>query len=148
MKCSLSGICVRSVSSRILRRKEAWLAGRLNIRDNDGFKALYGPHWWHFIGPALREVILPEDDYKIRVNGEMVWDDLGSWEFSQDILNFSGSLDDKMMQSRFYLFLAIGKLLFGRHATSEAINFAVGMVGAKPAVVEESPSLKNLHFEF
>jgi hypothetical protein len=93
-------------------------------------------------------VILPEDDYKIRVDGELVWDDLGSWEYSQDILNFSGSLDDKMMQSQFYVFLAVGKLLFGRHAHSEAINFAVGMVGAGPAVVAESPSLKNLHFEF
>ena len=124
------------VSSRILRRKKAWLAGQLNIKDNDGFKALYGSHWWHFIGPALREVILPEDDYKIRVNGELVWDDLGSWEYSQDVLNFSGSLDDKMMQSQFHVLLAVGKLLFGRHATAEAMNFASGMVGA----IREGPA--------
>ena len=136
------------VSSRILRRKKAWLAGELQIADNDGFKALYGSHWWHFIGPALREVILPEDDYKIRINGELVWDKIGSWEYSQDILNFSGSLENRMMQSRFYLFLAVGKLLFGRHATSEPMNFAVGMVGAQPEVVQEPPSLKNLQFDF
>jgi hypothetical protein len=49
----------------------------LNIYDNDGCKALYGPHGWHFIGAALREVILPEDDHKILVNGELVWDDIG-----------------------------------------------------------------------
>ena len=133
---------------RLIRRKLAWLAGELRIADYDGFKALYGRHWWHFIGSALREVILPEDDYKIRVNGELVWDDLGSWEYSQDILNFSGSLEDKMMQSRFYVFLAVGKLLFGRHAASEAMNFAVGMLGAKPLIVTEPPSFKNLHFEF
>ena len=30
------------VSSRILRRKKAWLARELNISDNDGFKVLYG----------------------------------------------------------------------------------------------------------
>ena len=136
------------VSSRILRRKKAWLADRMNIYDNDAFKALYGPHWWHFVGPALREVILPEDDYKIRVNGELVWDEIGSWEYSQDILNFSGAPEDKMMQSQFYVFLAIGKLLFGRHASSEAKNFAVGMVGAKPETVEEAPFPKNLHFDF
>jgi len=52
------------------------------------------------------------------------------------------------MQSRFYLFLAVGKLLFGRHATSEPMNFAVGMVGAQPEVVQEPPSLKNLQFDF
>jgi hypothetical protein len=53
-----------------------------------------------------------------------------------------------MMQSQFYVFLAIGKPLFGRHTSSEAINFAVGMVGAKPEVVEEAPFPKNLHFDF
>jgi hypothetical protein len=132
------------VSSRILRRKKAWLAGQLNIKDNDGFKALYGSHWWQFIGPALREVILPEEDYKIRFNGELVWDALGSWEDSQDILNFSGSLEDKMMQSRFYVFLAVGKLLFGRHATSKAIEFAVGMVGAGIAILKDDKILKKL----
>jgi len=52
---------------------------------NEGFKALYGPHWWHFVGPALREVILPEDDYKISVNGELVWDTLGALAYSEDI---------------------------------------------------------------
>ena len=52
------------------------------------------------------------------------------------------------MQSRFYVFLTVGKLLFGRHATSKAIHFAVGMVGAKPLVVKEPPSLKNLYFDF
>ena len=39
-------------------------------------------------------------------------------------------------------------LLFGRHATSDAMHFAVGMVGAKPLVVNEPPSLKNLYFDF
>lgn len=37
----------------------------------------------------------------------------GSSEYSQDIFDFSESLEDKMMQSRFYVFLAVGKLLFG-----------------------------------
>jgi hypothetical protein len=32
------------VSSRILRRKKAWLAGQLNINDNDGLKTLYRSH--------------------------------------------------------------------------------------------------------
>jgi len=64
----------------------------LNINDNDGFKALYGAHRWHFIGPALREITLPKDDYKIRVKEKLIWDGLRSWEYSQAILNFSGSL--------------------------------------------------------
>lgn len=136
------------VSSRILRRKLAWLADELRIADYDGFKALYGRHWWHFIGSALREVILPEDDYKVLVNGEVVRDDIGFRAYSQDILRFSGSPDDRMMQLRFYLFLAVGKLLFGRHEHSQAMHFASGMVGAKPLVVQETPSLKNLHFDF
>jgi hypothetical protein len=136
------------VSSRMLRRKKAWLAGELNIGDNDGFKAFYGPHWWHFVGPFLREVILPEDDYKIRVDGELVWDEIGSWEYSQDILNFSGSLEDKMMQSRFYVFLAVGKLLFGRHEPSQAIAFAVGMVGATPATSEKPKISENMLLGF
>jgi hypothetical protein len=118
------------VSSRILRRKKAWLADRLNVYDNDGFKELYGPHWWHFIGPALRDVILPEDEYKIVVNGELAWDRLGAIEYAKDTANFSGSLEDKMMQSHFYVFYALGKLLFGRHATDQANDFAAGMVGA------------------
>jgi hypothetical protein len=37
-----------------------------------------------------------------------------------------------MIQSRFYVFVAIGKLLFGSKAISEAMNFAVGMVGYVP----------------
>jgi hypothetical protein len=119
------------VSSRILRRKKAWLAGRLNIRDNDGFKALYGRHWWHFIGPSLREVILPEDDYKLQINGELVWDDLGFREYSGDTVRFSGTLEDKMLQSQFYVFYALGKLLFGRNAATQANDFACGMVGAE-----------------
>jgi hypothetical protein len=53
-----------------------------------------------------------------------------------------------MMQSRFYVFLAVGRLLFGRHATAEAMNFASGMVGAKPLIVKEPPSLNNLQFDF
>ncbi len=53
-----------------------------------------------------------------------------------------------MMQSHFYVFLAVGKLLFGRHEHSKAMQFASGMVGAKPLVVNEPPSLKNLHFDF
>jgi hypothetical protein len=136
------------VSSRIIRRKLAWLAGELRIADYEGFKALYGRHWWHFIGAALREVILPEDDYKIFVNGELVWDDIGFRTYSRDILRFSGSPDDRMMQSHFYVFLAVGKLLFGRHEHAQAMHFASGMVGAKPLVANEPPSLKNLDFDF
>jgi hypothetical protein len=136
------------VSSRILRRKLAWLAGELRIADYGGFKAIYGRHWWHFIGSALREVILPADDYKILVNGELAWDDIGFRAYSQNILRFSGSPDDRMMQSHFYVFLAVGKLLFGRHEHSQAMQFASGMVGAKPLVVNEPPSPKNLHFDF
>ena len=53
-----------------------------------------------------------------------------------------------MMQSHFYVFLAVGKLLFGRHEHSQAMQFASGMVGAKPRVVNEPPSLKNLDLPF
>lgn len=64
------------------------------------------------------------------------------------MLRFTGSPDDRMMQSRFYVFLAVGKLLFGRHEYSQAMHFASGMVGAEPLVVNEPPSLKNLFFGF
>jgi hypothetical protein len=136
------------VSSRIIRRKLAWLAGELQIAEYGGFKALYTRHWWHFMGPALREVILPEDDYKIRVNGELVWDDIGFHAYSEDILRFSGSPHERTMMSRFYVFLAVGKLIFGRHDQSQAMDFAWRMAGAQPLVVKEPPSLKNLDLPF
>ena len=67
---------------------------------------------------------------------------------SQDISNLSDSPDDRMIQSHFYVFLAVGKLLFGRQEHSQAMQFASGMVGAKPLVVNEPPSLKNLDLPF
>jgi hypothetical protein len=36
------------------------------------------------------------------------------------------------MQSRFYVFLAVGKLLFGRHEHSQAMHFASGMSERNP----------------
>jgi hypothetical protein len=118
------------VRSRILRRKIGWLADRLNIMEYDEFKELYGPHWWHFLRPALLDVILPEDEYKVLVDGKLVWDTIGALAYSQDISQFSGSDEDKMLQSHFYVFYALGKLLFGRHETKQANDFACGMVGA------------------
>ena len=136
------------VSSRILRRKRAWLAERLGIVDSEEFKQLYGAHWWHFIGPALRDAILPEDYYKIRVNGELVWDTLGAMAYSEDITRFSGSEEDRMLQSHFYVFHAVGKLLFGRHETSQANDFAAGMLGYRRNVSEPPPSPQlSLSFE-
>jgi len=135
------------VSSRILRRKRAWLAERLGIVDSDEFKQLYGPHWWHFIGPALREAILPENHYKIRVNGELIWDTLGAMAYSEDITRFSGSDEERTLQSHFYVFYAVGKLLFGRHETSQANDFAAGMLGYRRNV-SEPPSSPQLLLSF
>jgi hypothetical protein len=135
------------VSSRILRRKKAWLADRLNIMDYDEFKQLYGPHWWHFLGPALREVILPEDEYKVLVDGKLVWDTLGALAYAEDITCFSGSEEDRMLQSHFYVFYALGKLLFGRHETKQANDFASGMVGAVKMMgtsPDETPMARQL----
>jgi hypothetical protein len=53
-----------------------------------------------------------------------------------------------MMQSRFYVFLAVGKLLFERHDHSQAMHFTSGMVEAEPMLVKEAPSLKNLNLDF
>jgi hypothetical protein len=47
-----------------------------------------------------------------------------------------------------HVFLAVGKLLFGRQATSEAINFAVAMVGAKPVIVKELDVIEDQYFDF
>ncbi|HEX4087049.1 MAG TPA: hypothetical protein VHY22_19195 [Chthoniobacteraceae bacterium] len=101
-----------------------------------------------FVGPALREAILPEDEYKIRVNGEFAWDDLGFREYSQDTLRFCGSLDDKMFQSQFYVFLAIGKLLFGQMEISQAMDIASGMVGARSSIPVEPAKPLELDFDF
>jgi hypothetical protein len=87
-------------------------------------------------------------DYKVCVNGELAWDDLGFREYSADILRFAGALDDKMLQSQFYVFLAVGKLLFGRRETSQAMHFAPSMVGANPLVAKEAPSFRDLYFKF
>jgi hypothetical protein len=53
-----------------------------------------------------------------------------------------------MMQSHFYVFLAVGKLLFGRHEHGQAMQFASGMVGAKPLVVKEAPVSQKPAFRF
>ncbi len=75
---------------------------------------------------------MPEEDYKVLVNGELVWDDIGFRSYSQDILRFSGSPDDRGMQLRFSVFLAVGKLLFGRHEHSQAMQFASGWSERSP----------------
>ena len=37
----------------------------------------FGSRWWEFIGPALMNVILPEEYYQVQPNGKMVFDKLG-----------------------------------------------------------------------
>ena len=69
---------------------------------------------------------------------------------SQNALNLVpfGSLEDKMMQSRFYVFLAVGKLLFGRGKTSQAIDFASGMVGETRESSEDLKMPDDSGFKF
>lgn len=155
-KCRLFGIWgkVRFVSSRfswarsrIVRKRKAWLAAQfpeMGIVDDDGFKKMLGNHWWFHVGAELMDVILPVKYYQIPKDGGLAFDDIGFRAYCDDLLKYKGvgDMDAMVTESRFRLFYAMGKLMFGRQGEQQALDFALNRIGRSPEPVR-LPELKQ-----
>lgn len=135
------------VRSRIIRMRKAWLAAEFGITRNEGFKVMFGEHWWFHLGPALLEVILPLDYYKIRKDGVHDFDDIGFNAYLEDTGRYEGwpSLEDAALDSQFRLFHEVGKLLFGPDK-KQAHAFAVSCIARREERAKESDPQGLLDF--
>lgn len=121
-KCRLFGIWggVRFIStpfsytrSRILRKRKAWLAAMLGIECYAGFKVVFGSHWWHHLGAALSDVVMPIEYYQVPENGQMVWDDLGFKAYIADLAKFPDCSPETAMDHSWHrMFWAVGMWMF------------------------------------
>jgi len=123
------------VSNRILRKRKAWLAADSDCANEQEFRAMFRTRWWQYIGPALMSVILPEEYYQVRVNGNLVFDELGWWHYQRDLQKFDGieSEADRITHSRFLLYCAHGMMLFGNR--SQSLQYAMRRIGYEPTKV-------------
>jgi hypothetical protein len=146
-KCKLFGIWggVRFVysrfdwvSNRILRRRKAWLAADSDCVSEDEFRAMFGPGWWHFLGPALMNVIMPKEYYQVRCGDRLIFDEVGWWHYQRDLQRFDGieSEQDRVTHSRFLLYCAHGMMLYGNRV--QALQYAMRRIGFD---VKEAPSV-------
>jgi hypothetical protein len=145
-RCRLFGIwgAVRSVyskfdwvSNRILRKRKAWLAADSELESEEEFQRTFGARWWRFLGHELLSVIMPIEYYQIRVNGELVFDELGWWHYQSDLQRFDGieNEQDRMTHSRFLLYCAHGMMLYGNRF--QASQYAMRRIGFE--IKEASP---------
>ncbi len=122
-RCRLFGIwgSVRFVysrfdwtSNRIIRRRKAWLAEVCACANEDQFRNLFRPGWWSYLGTALMRVIMPEDYYKVKVGGELVFDELGLWEYESNLRRLEGISDvqERITHSHYELHWAHGMMLY------------------------------------
>jgi hypothetical protein len=137
-KCKLFGIWggVRFVysrfvwvSNRILRRRKAWLAADSYCVNEDEFRAMFRSGWWHFLGRALMNVILPKEYYQVRCGEELIFDEIGWWHYQTDLQKFSeiDSIEDRITHSRFLLYCANGMMVYGNRV--QALQHAMGRIG-------------------
>ncbi len=123
------------VRSRILRKRKAWLAEMMGIECYAAFKVVFGASWWHHLGAALLDVVMPQDYYQIPENGALVWDDLGFKAYCADIAKFPGlSIEDAMLHSWYRLFWEVGMCMF-RGDEGQVRDFALHKIGKRPSVV-------------
>jgi hypothetical protein len=121
------------VSNRILRKRKAWLAVDSGLHSEEEFRQMFGTHWWRFLGAELMNVIMPVEYYQIRRNGELVFDEVGSWHYQSDLQRLAGieSEQERITHSRFLLYCAHGMMLFGNRVQS--LQYAIGRIGYEPA---------------
>jgi len=123
------------VRSRIFRKRKAWLAAEMGIECYADFKKMFGAHWWHRLGAALVDVVMPEEYYQIPENGVLVWDDLGFKAYCADIAKFPAvSIEDAMLHSWYRLFWEVGMCMF-RGDGGQVRDFALHKIGKRPLVV-------------
>ncbi len=117
------------VSNRILRRRKAWLAADSDCVSEDEFRAMFGLRWWHFLGPALMNVIMPEEYYQVRCGEGLMFDELGWWHYQTDLQRFSEiePVEDRITHSRFLFYCAHGMMLFRNRV--QASQYAMRRIG-------------------
>ena len=71
-------------------------AGRRGL---DGFKGLYGNHWWFVIGEPLK-VILPVEFYQVKNDEGYEWDDLGWFAYQADLGRYADLVSDDARRRR------------------------------------------------
>ena len=121
------------VSSRIIRKRKAWLAAEFEITDDDGFKRMFGPHWWFHLSRDLMDVIMPVEYYQVPKDGRMDFDDLGFKAYCDDLMKYQncGEMEAMVTESHFRLFHSIGKRLYGGES-KQALNWASDRIGYPP----------------
>lgn len=138
-KCRLFGVWgkVRSVnstfcllSSRIIERRKEWLAADSYLADKSLIKQMFGPHWWHHLGDALRNVIMPVEYYQIRKEGQMVWDDLGRTAYEADLSKYRDIVGDdaKVNQSLYEFYSKQADYMF-RGEPAQAHEYVMSRLG-------------------
>lgn len=138
-KCRLFGIWgkVRFVNSkfcwinsRIIEKRKDWLAADSLLADKSLIKQRFGPHWWHHLGNALLNVIMPEEYYQIRKDGELIWDDLGRTVYEADLQEFRDlpNDEDKRRQSLYEFYDVQSKYMF-RGEPEQAHEYVMSRLG-------------------
>jgi hypothetical protein len=117
------------VSSRVMRKRKAWLAATAGLNGVEGCRALYGPRWWFVIGEALMKVILPIEYYQAQNNGIYEWDDLGWFAYQEDLGRYPDleSESARRRQSLFEFYCEEGKV-FG-YSPGQAATYAMNRLG-------------------
>ncbi len=155
-KCRLFGVWggVRFVhsrfswaSSRMFRKRKAWLADHAGVTSEEGFRSLYGPRWWFLIGEALLNVILPIDYYQCMVNGKLEWDDMGWQAYASDLAKYPDYPSDEAREreSLFRFYLREGELFF--RDSQQALRYAMGRLGYLEKEGRRFDPQLNLHLE-
>jgi hypothetical protein len=117
------------VSSRMFRRRKAWLAEHAGVVNEEGFRNLYGPLWWFLIGEVLLNVILPIEYYQVLRNGKLEWDDYGWEAYVSDLAKYPNypSDGDRQRESLFRFYYREGEIFY--RDSKQALRYAIGRLG-------------------
>jgi len=122
------------LSSRIIQKRKQWLAQMLEVPDETHVTEALGPHWWFHFGNALREVIMPEDFYKVGPASDRRFDEIGLRALERDWAVWPGEpSDDVIHRSQFNLFHEIGIHLFGKDS-GQALDYAMYFIARRQRV--------------
>ena len=146
-KCRLFGVwggrrflsgAFSKASSRIVRKRKAWLASELGVSDLQGFKTLLGEHWWHYCRVALMSVCMPKAFYKVRgADGVLGFDALGDFAYGRNLSEIpEDDIEDGITASHFNLWRAVG-LCLHRGDEGKATAFALSRVAASDLSVQK-----------
>lgn len=118
------------VNSRIIEKRKEWLAADSHLADKSQIKQMFGSHWWHHLGNALLNVIMPVEYYQIMQDGELVWDDLGRTAYEADLQEFRDLPDDedKVSQSLYEFYDAQSQYMF-RGEPEQAHEYVMSRLG-------------------